>query len=233
MNIRTISSFALIAAILFLTQSAVFANEHEDAKTRPDATVVPVEPVERQQTKPEARSAPGETMIADRALNDAWMRGKVEMAILLNRYLNGFEIQTQVSDGQVLLSGRVQNDIDRDLAEQIALGIDGVESVKNELVVDPEETGIAQADDGDQLKLFQRIEDMTTTARIKSKLVLNNNIKGRRINVDTRNGVVTLNGNVTDPQERDLAVQIARNTSYVTAVLDEIEVNEKTVTSAN
>jgi osmotically-inducible protein OsmY len=74
---------------------------------------------------------------------------------------------------------------------------------------------------------------MTTTARIKSKLVLNNNIRGRRINVDTRNGVVTLHGNVTDPQERDLAVQIARNTSYVTSVLNEIEVNEKAVTSAN
>lgn len=230
MNIRTISSFALIAAILLLTQSAVFADEDADATMPPDATT---EPVERQ-TTPEARSAaPGETMIADRALNDAWMRGKVEMAILLNRYLNGFEIQTRVTDSEVLLSGRVQNDIDRDLAEQIALGIGGVVSVKNELIVDPEETGIAQTDDGDQLKLFQRIEDMTTTARIKSKLVLNNNIKGRRINVDTRNGVVTLHGNVTAPQERDLAIQIAKNTSYVTTVLDEIEVNEKTVTSAN
>ena len=56
-------------------------------------------------------------------LTDAWLKGKVEMALLLNRYLNGFKISTSVKDRRVTLSGNVATQIDRDLAQQIVLGV--------------------------------------------------------------------------------------------------------------
>lgn len=163
----------------------------------------------------------------DGKFSDAWLDGKVEMALLLNRYLNSFKIDTKVDNGEVTLSGDVESDIDRDLAEQITLGIDGVKSVTNDLEVNPED--VAKTDTKEQQAFFQTIEDVTLTARVKSKLMLNHNVRARDIDVDTDGAVVTLTGAVRSPQERDLAVQIAKNTDAVKDVLNKLEIQDQKV----
>lgn len=158
------------------------------------------------------------------AVHDAWVKGKVEMALLLNGYLNSFRIHTDVKGSAVTLTGAVDSDIDSDLAEQVALGVSGVDAVHNELKVDPEPSAKAADEHADERKLTQRIKDATTTARVKSKLLMNHNVAGTRINVDTTNNVVTLNGEVNSGEERDLAYKLAKNTSDVTAVKDRLEI---------
>lgn len=157
-------------------------------------------------------------------INDAWLKGKVEMALLLNRHLNSFKIDTDVESSVVTLKGKVKSDIDMDLAEQIALGVDGVSTVENELVSVPEEDHQAISEHEEERQFLQRMEDLTMTARIKSKLVMNQHIAARRVNVDTANNVVTLEGKVNNDQERDLIVQIAKNTGSVTEVKDKLEI---------
>jgi len=158
----------------------------------------------------------------DNAVADAWLKGKVEMALLLNRYLNSFKIHTQVTRHHVALSGNVESDIDRDLAGQIVLGIDGVDSVDNKLKVAPDNT---ERNKSGEHGLYQHIQDLTLTAEVKSKLVLNNNIKARYIDVDTSNNIVTLKGKVGSAQEQELAVQIARNTDNVKDVRSRLKVS--------
>ncbi|MCB1692904.1 MAG: BON domain-containing protein [Pseudomonadales bacterium] len=169
----------------------------------------------------------GQAAEHDGNFSDAWLDGKVEMALLLNRYLNSFKIDTKVDNGEVTLSGDVESDIDRDLAEQITLGIDGVKSVTNDLEVNPED--VAKTDTKEQQAFFQTIEDVTLTARVKSKLMLNHNVRARDIDVDTDGAVVTLTGAVRSPQERDLAVQIAKNTDAVKDVLNKLEIQDQKV----
>lgn len=162
--------------------------------------------------------------------HDAWLTGKVEMALLLNRYLNSFKIDTRVDDANVVLTGTVESDIDRDLAEQIVLGIKGVRNVDNDLEVDATQN-TASEETHEQRALLQRIRDVTLTARVKSKLALNNNIRARYIDVDTENAIVTLKGEVRSEKERDLAVKLVQNTDDVEGVTSELKISQQLTSS--
>ena len=68
-----------------------------------------------------------------RAVQDAWIDGRLEGAYIFNEHLSAAAINTDVKNGVVTLSGTVENDIDRDLAGEIAKGMQGVASVDNRL----------------------------------------------------------------------------------------------------
>ena len=151
---------------------------------------------------------------------DAWIQGKIETVYLLNRHLNSFAIDTDVRGGAVHLTGKVESNIDRDLAGELAKGIDGVVSVKNDLVVAPH-SKVAAAE-GDHRPFGVWVEDVTTTARVKTKLLTDTNIAGLKINVDTNGDVVTLAGEVASSEEKQLAEQLARNTGDVKDVHNQL-----------
>jgi osmotically-inducible protein OsmY len=62
------------------------------------------------------------------------------------------------------------------------------------------------------------------TAKIKSKMALDDTVKALSIDVDTKGTVVTLSGSVNSEAERTKAVQLARETAGVTAVNDRLVV---------
>ena len=62
--------------------------------------------------------------------------------------------------------------------------------------------------------------DAGLTAKITSKMALDDLVKARTINVDTADGAVTLRGSVESAAERDRAVRLARETEGVTSVTD-------------
>ena len=68
------------------------------------------------------------------------------------------------------------------------------------------------------------LENAGLTAKIKSKMALDDSVKALDINVDTSNGVVTLTGTVHSEAERTRAVQLARETAGVTSVNDRLTV---------
>ncbi len=77
-------------------------------------------------------------------------------------------------------------------------------------------TGAAQAQ--------QAITEGTLTAKIKSKMALDDTIHAAAIDVDTVGGVVTLSGTVRSESERARALQLARETEGVTSVSDRLVV---------
>lgn len=62
------------------------------------------------------------------------------------------------------------------------------------------------------------------TAKIMSKMALDDYVKARAIDVDTSGTVVTLSGIVQSDDERARAVRLARETAGVTQVIDKLEV---------
>ena len=62
------------------------------------------------------------------------------------------------------------------------------------------------------------------TARIKSKMALDEIVEAADIDVDTANGVVTLTGSVASAAERERALQLARETEGVRSVVDRLDV---------
>ena len=71
----------------------------------------------------------------------------------------------------------------------------------------------------------QQLADAALTAKIKSKMALDDSIEARRIDVDTNGTVVTLSGTVRSAQEKAKALQLARDTAGVTSVVDRLSVS--------
>lgn len=168
----------------------------------------------------------------DSKTRDAWLDGKLELAYTVNRHLNPFSIDTRVVNGVAHLSGTVESEIDKELAKEVAMGIDGITDVKSELKVDKEmahdhddmdDDHDRMDDDGDR-SFSQWFDDATTTASVKSKLLANEHTEGLEINVDTMYDVVTLSGSVGSSEEKDLAGEVAKNTDGVRDVKNRLEV---------
>ena len=66
----------------------------------------------------------------------------------------------------------------------------------------------------------QAVSDSTLSARIKTAFAADDVVKARDIKVDVMRGVVTLTGTVTSAAERSKAISIARNTTGVVEVKD-------------
>jgi hyperosmotically inducible periplasmic protein len=75
-------------------------------------------------------------------------------------------------------------------------------------------------------KVGDAVSDSALTARIKSKMVLDDDVTARGIDVDTSGTIVTLTGVVRSADERDRAVRLARETEGVTKVVDKLRVRE-------
>jgi hyperosmotically inducible protein len=71
--------------------------------------------------------------------------------------------------------------------------------------------------------------DAGLTTKVKSKMVADGTVPASQINVDTKNGVVTLTGSVDRQTEKDQAILVARNTAGVKDVVDMISVRESSV----
>lgn len=154
---------------------------------------------------------------------DAWIDGKLEGSYLLNGELNGFRIGTDVDNGHVTLTGTVRSDTHKQLAEEIAKNLDGVTGVTNNLTV---------ADRGDEYtekerSFGTRFYDLTTTAGLKSNFALNSELSATKINIDTVDGVVTLDGEVDSQAAAMLAEEIASSYNHVSRVENNLRVTSQ------
>jgi hyperosmotically inducible periplasmic protein len=66
------------------------------------------------------------------------------------------------------------------------------------------------------------LSDSALTAKIKSKMALDDSVKARTIDVSTTDHVVTLKGTVGSVAEHDRAVQLAKETAGVERVIDRL-----------
>ena len=67
------------------------------------------------------------------------------------------------------------------------------------------------------------IAEGSLTAKIKAKMALDDHVKALNLNVDTMGSVVTVSGVVNTQEEKERALQLARDTAGVTQVVDRIQ----------
>jgi osmotically-inducible protein OsmY len=143
----------------------------------------------------------------------------------LSPYLRANDLGVSVKDGKATLSGTVEEDVDKDLAKQIALGVDGIKSVDNQIVVLPDYAPPSRT--SEERSFGQVVDDATITATVKSKLLWGKNTEGMDTDVDTRKGKVTLHGTAESPAAKELAGRIAMNTRGVSSVDNQLRVEDK------
>jgi osmotically-inducible protein OsmY len=107
---------------------------------------------------------------------------------------------------QVLLTGEVPSEQDKQLAEQVVSRVENVRSITNELAVLGHST------------LTQRSSDALVTGRVKANLIDARDLNASAFKVVTERGVVYLLGRVT-AREADRATDITRRTSGVQKVV--------------
>jgi osmotically-inducible protein OsmY len=73
-------------------------------------------------------------------------------------------------------------------------------------------------------KVGNTMSDSAVTAKIKSKMALDDHVNARAINVDTSESVVTLRGKVASKDQRDRALRLARETVGVARVVDRLQI---------
>jgi hyperosmotically inducible protein len=164
-----------------------------------------------------ACSGTGTQKTAGETIDDATLTAKVKAALIDNESTKARSINVETYRGTVQLGGFVESDQEKQAAEQVAKSVAGVKEVRNDLEV---RSQVATRSAG------QVVDDGVVTARVKASLTADPMTKARQINVETRQGVVQLTGFVDSDQEKDRAAQIARETSGVQSVQNNLEVKQ-------
>lgn len=71
-----------------------------------------------------------------------------------------------------------------------------------------------------------KADDGAITAKVKTALLADSDVKGLDVKVETTNGVVTLSGAVDNQTQIDKAVDIARKTEGVTNVTNQLTIKQ-------
>lgn len=115
-------------------------------------------------------------------------------------------INVVVYNAKVLLIGQVPSYTAAETAKNIAAGVEGVKEVVNEIRT------------GEVISASQVAMDSWITTTIKSKLLLNGEVKTTEVKVITENGEVFLIGKLSHTQA-DAATEVARNVRGVSKVV--------------
>lgn len=152
------------------------------------------------------------TQTAGQQIDDAEITASVKTRLAADPEVKAHEIDVDTIDGEVRLSGIVDDAATRAEAEKLARGTDGVRRVKNELEV------------GSDLSTRAELNDAAITAKVKTALVSDDLVKARDIDVDTIDGIVTLSGIVASSAEKRQAETVARGCDGVRSVRNQLEV---------
>ena len=144
---------------------------------------------------------------------DATVTGTVKTKLAADDQVKATEIDVKSANGVVTLTGNIDSQAAKDRALQIARETKGVVDVKDMISV---REGAAHGDAPSPSRTVgEHIDDAQITSRVKSRLLEDPAVRGLKIDVDTREGVVYLTGSIPGAGERDKAVQIARATEGV------------------
>jgi hyperosmotically inducible protein len=148
--------------------------------------------------------------------------------------VKSYRIDVDTKDRVVTLSGSVDTPQARARAIELARGTDGVRDVVDRLTIAPGATPTTGIDDPAQQKAREGVDrakeatpdfgDAAITTTLKSKLLGDTKTPGLKIDVDTKDGIVTLTGTVATAAEKQRAVELAKETNGVKSVVDRIKV---------
>jgi hyperosmotically inducible protein len=165
--------------------------------------------------------------------SDSEIQKRVESALQSDPGLKNSDVDVQsVNDGVVLLKGKAATVSDHLRALEITRSVPGVRQVKTE-VTSPDKLADAEIQrERDQPEagtrgVGQAAKDMYITSATKMRLMADEKTPATDINVDTRDGVVTLFGIVNSEEAKRAAEADARQVSGVRTVRNELEVVPK------
>ncbi|HSL49180.1 MAG TPA: BON domain-containing protein [Candidatus Deferrimicrobiaceae bacterium] len=154
------------------------------------------------------------TQDAKTAVSDSWITSKTKIALFADERVKGTQVSVDTMKGGVVhLRGKVDSAEAKAAATEIVKGIEGVQSVKNDLqVVAPANRKMVDAKDEDIEKA------------VETRLSRDAQLKSVDVRIDA--GVVTLTGEVPSIVAAAKASEMARNVPGVKSVKNELTVRQ-------
>ncbi len=164
----------------------------------------------------EKKDVDGPTLVHSTVRNDAddaLITGKVQATLLASDGVKSFPIKVATENGEVILSGFVNNQQQVDQSIDLAKSVKGVKLVINQLALKDNTTS---ADDN--------VSDGLVTTTVKTALLNDELLKSFDISVVTRHGEVLLSGFVDNQAQAARSVQVAQGIEGVKSVMNHMVV---------
>lgn len=146
------------------------------------------------------------------AIGDTAITAKVKARLAGDARMKDSHIEVHTTNSMVTLSGSATSADASEAAEQLALGVNGVKDVDNEIEAPSKLSAAAQ-------HAGRKISDDWITTKIKTQLKADRSIQGDSdIDVHTFDGVVTLSGTAASKDALEHAKTLARNVKGVKSV---------------
>ena len=166
-------------------------------------------------------AASAETMSPD--VINARQETQIWTTYALSPYLRANDLKVSVDSGKATLTGNVEEGVNKDLAKQIALGVDGIKSVDNQIVVQSDYVAPKRS----AARTYgESMDDAGISAAVKSKLVWSKYTDGMTTEVETKSGKVTLRGTADSAASKEHAKSLAMDTRGVVSVDDQLMVKD-------
>lgn len=154
------------------------------------------------------------------ALDDTTASSEIKAKLLRESRARYGEVDVEVSDGLVLLSGRVLSPEDKLFAERTAWSSSRTKDVANELNI--------EAPGG----FFSNVSDALISTRVRAALAGSKTVRSVNFNIETYNGVVYLMGIARSQKELEHAAQKASFVSGVKEVVSYVRLADNRVAQA-
>ncbi len=144
--------------------------------------------------------------------SDMWITSAVKVGLITNAETPAGDINVDTTDGVVTLFGIVPTVAGRQAAETTARKVDGVKQVVNQIQIVSE--GRQDAVNSSDKDIKGRVE-----GRVDDDVIANSDIS-----VEVSSGVVRLTGTVNNQSDRLQALSLARATTGVRSVVDQLQI---------
>jgi osmotically-inducible protein OsmY len=142
--------------------------------------------------------------------SDSWIAWKIRSRLLVKGNVSATSTTVAVKDGVVTLGGPADNSAQKELTEVYAKEIDGVKSVKNDIVVkDVPAAGTTMS---------EKIDDASITSQVKFALLGNKATSALKTKITTNEGVVVVTGEAASSAEKSLVTKLAQDVRGVKSV---------------
>ena len=148
------------------------------------------------------------------ALDDATASGEIKAKLLNESGARFAEVDVEVANGLVLLSGRVNEPEDRTFAEGIAWSSSRTVDVANEVRIEPPGG------------FMSNVSDEIITGRVRARLIGSSKVKSVNFNIETYGGVVYLMGIARSTEELRAAAEEASVVGGVAQVVSYVRIRD-------
>ena len=143
-------------------------------------------------------------------IDDGIMDKNLDAKLLLMNKNYLLSVSTQVLDGRIFVTGKVDNPEEKLRITKLAWEIQGTRSVKNDLKIK------------EKFNFKQSVKDILITSQLRTALIFNKKIKSANYSIDTYKKKIYIYGIAESKEEQSLVIEEAKQILDVEDVISSI-----------